>query len=169
MHSTHIHPRSTAKKENKLPKILVAVHFAGQSCDMKKIYSLSQEYELGGIKDYDGNPHANTGAISAEAKQAYKYQGILDVNNDGVKEAIFTNKETGRWVTARTEEGTGEIDYTDHGSDGITRIVGIYEDPLVLSGEVEKGSDHDSQKRFQNDLQIDKLFHLLDPLVYYPI
>ena len=27
----------------------------------------------------------------------------------------------------------------------------------MLSGEVEKGSDHDSQKRFQNDLQIDNL------------
>ena len=131
--------------------------YYGVAKESSKEYSLSQEYELGGIKDFDGNPHANTGSISSKAKQSYKYQGILDVNNDGVKEAIFTNKETGRWVTARTEEGTGEIDYTDNGSDGITRIVGIYEDPLVLSGEVEKGSDHDSQKRFQNDLQIDNL------------
>ena len=131
--------------------------YYGVAKESSKTYELNQTYELGGIRDFDGNPHANTGAISTEAKQAYKYQGILDVNNDGVKEAIFTNKETGRWVTARTEEGTGEIDYTDHGSDGITRIVGIYEDPLVLSGEVEKGSDHDSQKRFQNDLLIDNL------------
>ena len=29
-----------AKLENKLPKILVPVHFAGQSCDMQRIYSL---------------------------------------------------------------------------------------------------------------------------------
>ncbi len=131
--------------------------YYGVAKESSKEYSLSQEYELGGIKDFDGNPHANTGAISTEAKQAYKYQGILDVNNDGVKEAIFTNKETGRWVTARTEEGTGEIDYTDHGSDGITRIVGIYEDPLVQSGDVVAGSAHDSQTRFQNDLLIDNL------------
>ena len=32
-----------AKKDNKLPKIVIPVHFAGQSCDMKKIHSLSQE------------------------------------------------------------------------------------------------------------------------------
>ena len=141
-------------------KIMISLFsdiYYGLAKESSQEYSFSQEYELGGIKDFDGNPHANTGAISAEAKQAYKYQGILDVNNDGVKEAIFTNKETGRWVTARTEEGTGEIDYTDHGSDGITRIVGIYEDPLVKSGDVIAGSAHDSQTRFQNDLLIDNL------------
>ena len=141
---------------NQLGVLFPEIYY-GVAKESSKEYSLSQEYELGGIKDFDGNPHANTGAISAEAKQAYKYQGILDVNNDGVKEAIFTNKETGRWVTARTEEGTGEIDYTDHGSDGITRIVGIYEDPLVKSGDVIAGSAHDSQTRFQNDLLIDNL------------
>ncbi len=141
---------------NQLGVLFPEIYY-GVAKESAKEYSVSQEYELGGIKDFDGNSHANTGAISAEAKQAYKYQGILDVNNDGVKEAIFTNKETGRWVTARTEEGTGEIDYTDHGSDGITRIVGIYEDPLVQSGDVIAGSAHDSQTRFQNDLLIDNL------------
>ena len=50
-----------------------------------------------------------------------------------------------------------EIDYLDNGKDGSTRIVGIYEDPLVASGDVISGSDHDSQKRFQNDLYIDNL------------
>ena len=131
--------------------------YYGVAKESSRTYEQNQTYELGGIKDFDGNPHANTGAISAEAKQAYKYQGILDVNNDGVKEAIFTNKETGRWVTACTEDGTGEIDYTDHGSDGITRVVGIYIDPLVTSGEVEQFGPHDSQRRFQNDLKIDNL------------
>ena len=141
-------------------KIMISLFpdiYYGVAKESSKEYSVSQEYELSGIKDFDGNPHANTGSISAEAKQSYKYQGTLDVNNDGIKEAIFTNKKTGRWVTARTEEGTGEIDYTDNGSDGITRVVGIYEDPLVKSGDVISGSDHDSQTRFQNDLLIDNL------------
>ena len=40
-----------AKKENKLPKILVTVHFAGQSCDMEKIYKLSSEYGFSIIED----------------------------------------------------------------------------------------------------------------------
>jgi UDP-4-amino-4,6-dideoxy-N-acetyl-beta-L-altrosamine transaminase len=43
------------KKENKLPKILVPVHFAGQSCDMKKIHSLSKEY---GFKVLEDASHA---------------------------------------------------------------------------------------------------------------
>ena len=33
-----------AKKDNKLPKIVIPVHFSGQSCDMKKIHSLGKEY-----------------------------------------------------------------------------------------------------------------------------
>jgi len=33
-----------ANKENKLPKVLVTVHFAGQSCDMEMIYELSRKY-----------------------------------------------------------------------------------------------------------------------------
>jgi UDP-4-amino-4,6-dideoxy-N-acetyl-beta-L-altrosamine transaminase len=53
-----------AKKENKLPKILVPVHFAGQSCDMEKIHVLSKQYGFSIIEDashaiggkYLGNP-----------------------------------------------------------------------------------------------------------------
>lgn len=40
-----------AKKDDRLPKILVAVHFAGQPCDMKKIYELSIEYGFSIIED----------------------------------------------------------------------------------------------------------------------
>ena len=34
-------------KKHKLPKILIAVHFAGQSCDMQKIFMLSKKYVIG--------------------------------------------------------------------------------------------------------------------------
>ena len=40
-----------AKQENKLPKIVIPVHFAGQPCEMKKIYSLSKEYGFRIIED----------------------------------------------------------------------------------------------------------------------
>ncbi len=40
-----------ASKKNKIPKILVTVHFAGQSCDMKRIHELSQEYGFLIIED----------------------------------------------------------------------------------------------------------------------
>ena len=109
------------------------------------------------IRDYDGNLHANTGSVSDATKSAYKYQGLLDVNADGTKEAIYTNRESGRWVTASVDSVTGEIDYSDHGQGGTTRVVGIYIDPLVTSGEVTQGGPHDSQRRFQNDLKIDNL------------
>jgi UDP-4-amino-4,6-dideoxy-N-acetyl-beta-L-altrosamine transaminase len=40
-----------AKHDNKLPKVVIPVHFAGQSCEMKRIYSLSQEYNFKIIED----------------------------------------------------------------------------------------------------------------------
>ena len=121
-----------------------------------RTYELNQTYELGGIKDFDGNPHANTGSVSDATKSSYKYQGLIDVNAYGTKEAIYTNKESGRWVNASINS-SGEIDYTNYGSGGTTRVVGIYINPLVTSGHVVQGSDHDSQRRFKNDLKIDNL------------
>ena len=94
--------------------------------------------------------------MSDATKSAYKYQGLIDVNADGTKEAIYTNKESGRWVTASINS-SGEIDYSKYGQGGTTRVVGIYIDPLVTSGEVEQFGPHDSQRRFQNDLKIDNL------------
>ena len=40
-----------AKKENKLPKIIIAVHFAGHPCDMKRIYKLKKKYKFKIIED----------------------------------------------------------------------------------------------------------------------
>ena len=40
-----------AKKDNKLPKLVVPVHFAGQSCEMKVIWKLSKEYGFKVIED----------------------------------------------------------------------------------------------------------------------
>ena len=40
-----------AKKKKKLPKILIPVHFSGQSCDMKKIKKLSLTYNFRIIED----------------------------------------------------------------------------------------------------------------------
>ena len=40
-----------AEKLDKLPKIVIPVHFAGQPCDMKKIYKLSKKYGFRIIED----------------------------------------------------------------------------------------------------------------------
>ena len=120
-------------------------------------HSIGSEYELYGITDYNGNLHADTGSVSNDLKSAYKYQGNLDVNKDGISEAIYTNRVSCRWATGSLNSGSNSINFSDHGKGGITRIVGIYIDPLVTSGEVVQYSDHDSQHRFQNDLKTDNL------------
>ena len=40
-----------AKTVEKLPKVLVAVHFGGQSCEMDKIFELSREYNFKVVED----------------------------------------------------------------------------------------------------------------------
>ncbi|MFN5118810.1 MAG: hypothetical protein ACK5JJ_11995, partial [Cyanobacteriota bacterium] len=112
------------------------------------------------------------GDTTSGVANAYIYQGSLDVQGDGIKEAIFTNAISRRWVTAYVDAVTGLIDYGDHGLAGRTRVVGIYLDSLVREGEEnvanpgyllngqkapERGGALDSQRRFQNDLKIDNL------------
>lgn len=41
----------TAKKEGKLPKVVIPVHFAGLPCDMKAIHALGQHYGFSIIED----------------------------------------------------------------------------------------------------------------------
>ena len=88
---------------------------------------------------------------------AIGYRKELESNTipkkDGIKEAIHTNKESGHWVTASVDSITSKIDYYDHRAGGTNRVVGIYIDPLVTSGDVVQGSDNNSQRRFQNDLK----------------
>ena len=60
-------------------------------------------------------------------------------------------------VTASIDPITGAFDYSKHGQGGTTRIVGIYEDPLVTAGIVKKASDLDSSRTFLNDLRLDNL------------
>ena len=118
-------------------------------------FKLGEKYKLENIRDYDGNLHA--GDTLESTPSSYKYQGILDINKDTSFEAIFTNESSGRWVTASIDSQNAEINYSSYGKGGTTRVVGIYIDPLVTSGDVIRGSDHDSQRRFQNDLKIDNL------------
>ena len=98
---------------------------------------MGTETTLDSIKDYDGNLHA--GDNLEETASSYKYQGMLDVNGDGTFEAIFTNSVTKRWVTAEVHSTYGAIDFDRNGSGGGTRVVGIYEDPLISEGKENGG------------------------------
>ena len=100
-------------------------------------YEVGIETTLNSIKDYDGNLHA--GDDLEDTASSYKYQGMLDVNGDGSFEAIFTNKVSKRWVTAKVDSTTGQVDFDDNGAGGGTRVVGIYEDPLIAEGASNGG------------------------------
>mgnify|MGYP006421805067 FL=1 len=83
-----------AKLENKIPKIVVPVHFAGQSCDMKKIYSLSIEYGFHIIEDAS---HAIGGKYLDKPIGNCKYSDIVVFSFHPVK--IVTTAEGGLATT----------------------------------------------------------------------
>ena len=100
-------------------------------------YEVGKKTSLDKIKDYDGNLHG--GDSNEDAAASYQYHGMLDVNGDGTFEAIFTNNVTKRWVTAEVHSTYGAIDFDRNGSGGGTRVVGIYEDPLIAEGSANGG------------------------------
>lgn len=83
-----------AQKLGKLPKIVIPVHFAGQSCEMDKIYLLSQKY---GFRIIEDASHA----IGAKYKDRYvgccDYSDITIFSFHPVK--IITSGEGGLAVT----------------------------------------------------------------------
>jgi uncharacterized protein YkwD len=105
--------------------------------------------QLAQLRDFDGN--------DLGAHDAWKSIGSIDVQGDGDVEEVFVNCDIGRWATLSRDPVTGAIDFSSYASGGDTRIVGIYEDPLIKNGVVTKGSSFDSQTRFQNDLFINNL------------
>ena len=119
---------------------------------------IGSTYALPGLRDFDSNFHGiDSVNTNTSITSNYKFHGLIDANGDGSSEAVYTNTLSGRWATATVDPLTGLIDYSQNGSDGTTRIVGIYVDPLVASALVAQGGEFDSQRRFQNDLSIDNL------------
>jgi hypothetical protein len=100
---------------------------------------------MAAIRDFDGNDLGGTAG--------WRLIGQADVNGDGDTDRIFTNQTIGRFAEVGTAPD-GKVYFADHGWAGETRVVGIYVDPLVQSGQVVAGGPNDSQRRFQNDLSI---------------
>ena len=84
----------SAKKKGKLPKVLIPVHLAGQSCDMKKIYELSQQYNFSIIEDAS---HAIGAEYLNEKVGNCKYSDITVFSFHPVK--IITTCEGGACMT----------------------------------------------------------------------
>jgi len=83
-----------AKKNNLLPKIVIPVHFAGQSCDMKRINELSNIY---GFKVIEDASHAIGGKYLNQPIGNCKYSDITVFSFHPVK--IITTAEGGLATT----------------------------------------------------------------------
>jgi len=83
-----------AKRENRIPKVLVAVHFSGLPCDMESIHALSQEYGFYIIEDAC---HAIGGKYQGEPVGCSRYSDITVFSFHPVK--TVTTGEGGMAVT----------------------------------------------------------------------
>ncbi len=112
-----------AKQDNKLPKIVIPVHFAGQSCDMKKIYSLSLKY---GFKIIEDASHAIGGKYLDQPIGGCQYSDITVFSFHPVK--IITTAEGGLATTNDKKLSDRMQLFRSH---GVTR------DPKLMRKETE--------------------------------
>lgn len=111
-----------AKINNRLPKVLVAVHLCGQSCDMKSIYKLSKEF---GFKVVEDASHAIGGRYFSEPIGNCRYSDITVFSFHPVK--IVTTAEGGAALTNSSELAEKMNLFRSH---GITR------DPKLMTEEM---------------------------------
>lgn len=109
-----------AKLNNKLPKLVIPVHFAGQSCEMREIKKLSELYGFYIIEDAS---HAIGATYLGENVGNCKYSDITVFSFHPVK--IVTTGEGGMAVTNNSDLAFLMERFRNH---GLTR------DPLFMEG-----------------------------------
>ena len=102
-----------AQKVGKLPKIVIPVHFSGQSCDMQAIHELAKKYGFNIIEDAS---HAIGGKYKGEPIGNSRYSDITIFSFHPVK--IVTSAEGGAAVTNRADLAEKMLLLRSH---GITR------------------------------------------------
>lgn len=115
----------SAEKSGRLPKVLIPVHFAGQSADMAAISALAGKYNIRIIEDAS---HAVGAAYKGSPVGDCRYSDITVFSFHPVK--IITTAEGGVALTndARLADRMGL-----HRSHGVTR------DPALMDGPSEGG------------------------------
>jgi dTDP-4-amino-4,6-dideoxygalactose transaminase len=83
-----------AKKNNKLPKLLIVVHFAGYPCNLKEIYFLSKKYKFKVLED---SSHALGSKIQNDPIGSCKYSDVSIFSFHAIK--IITTGEGGAITT----------------------------------------------------------------------
>lgn len=111
-----------AKLNNKLPKIVIPVHFAGQSCDMKHIQQLSQEY---GFKVIEDASHAIGGKYLNNPIGSCQYSDITVFSFHPVK--IITTAEGGLATTNQAKLAERMNLFRSH---GVTRDTNLMENQV---------------------------------------
>ena len=110
-----------AKQQNKLPKVVIPVHLAGQSCDMQKIHQLSLEY---GFKIIEDAAHAIGGSYQDKPIGNCQYSDITVFSFHPVK--IITTAEGG---VATTNNSILAAKMQRLRSHGITRDESLMTEP----------------------------------------
>lgn len=87
-----------AKKEHRLPKVVVPVHLCGQSCDMQSIAKLAQEYGFAVVEDAS---HAIGAKYQDQPVGSCEYSDIVIFSFHPVK--IITTAEGGAALTNNPE------------------------------------------------------------------
>jgi UDP-4-amino-4,6-dideoxy-N-acetyl-beta-L-altrosamine transaminase len=112
-----------AEREGKLPKVLVAVHLCGQSCDMEAIQALAQRF---GFRIIEDASHAIGGKYKGQYIGSGRYSDITVFSFHPVK--IITTAEGGMALTNDDHLAEKMNLYRSH---GITR------DPSLMTHDAD--------------------------------
>jgi len=110
-----------ARKKNRLPKVLVPVHFAGQPTDQEAIWELAQEY---GFRVLEDASHAIGASRGGEPVGSCRWSDITVFSFHPVK--IITTGEGGMALTNDDELNSRMMMLRSH---GITRDPARFEQP----------------------------------------
>ncbi|HRJ11279.1 MAG TPA: UDP-4-amino-4,6-dideoxy-N-acetyl-beta-L-altrosamine transaminase [Prosthecobacter sp.] len=110
-----------AEKHGTLPKVVVPVHFAGQSCDMPRIHALSEKY---GFQILEDAAHALGGEYQGQRIGNCRWSHAASHSFHPVK--IITSGEGGM-ITTNDDELAWRI--------GLLRTHGITREPGRMTGE----------------------------------
>ena len=99
-----------AEKAGRLPKVVIPVHLAGQSCQMSEIYELSKKY---GFKIIEDASHAIGGKSLNEPVGNCRFSDICVFSFHPVK--IITTGEGGMALTNNPDLATALNRYRSHG------------------------------------------------------
>jgi len=126
-----------AKQENKLPRVLIPVHFAGQSCDMMKIHTLGQEY---GFKIIEDASHAIGGKYLNRSIGGCQYSDITVFSFHPVK--IITTAEGGLATTNSKELAEKMQLFRSHGITRDKSLMTRYSDGDWFYQQVDLGFNY---------------------------